>query len=177
MGDDVRIQNQIGPNPLKWDKTGKVVEVHQHDQYVIKVDGSDRVTVRKVSQEIFSLHSNNDRHSTTKPAPIRSSTKVKGQKDALGSEKRDVSDPVNTLLAAPESQLECPQGEIEVAEFDHPLVDTRATPPSNSQEDVPNEPSQPIIPQEEHPTAPRRFTRMQEATDKFNMTNIPPRST
>ena len=46
VGDQVRIQNQIGPQPLKWDKTGSVIEVRQHDQYVIRVDGSRRVTVR-----------------------------------------------------------------------------------------------------------------------------------
>ena len=46
VGDRVRIQNQIGPHPLKWDKTGMVVEVRQFDQYVIKVDGSNRVTLR-----------------------------------------------------------------------------------------------------------------------------------
>ena len=45
-GDHVRIQNQTGPNPRKWDKTGTVVEVHQYDQYVIKVDGSNRTTLR-----------------------------------------------------------------------------------------------------------------------------------
>ena len=46
VGDHVRIQNQVGPHPLKWDKTGTVIEVRQFDQYVIKVDGSGRVTVR-----------------------------------------------------------------------------------------------------------------------------------
>ena len=46
VGDRVRIQNQIGPEPLKWDKTGQVVEVRQHDQYVVRVDGSGRVTLR-----------------------------------------------------------------------------------------------------------------------------------
>ncbi|XP_063448334.1 uncharacterized protein LOC134727870 [Mytilus trossulus] len=40
IGDHVRIQNQIGVNPLKWDKTGQVIEVRQFDQYVIRVDGS-----------------------------------------------------------------------------------------------------------------------------------------
>ena len=33
VGDHVRIQNQVGNHPLKWDKTGVVVEVRQHDQY------------------------------------------------------------------------------------------------------------------------------------------------
>ena len=46
VGDFVRIQNQTGPYPNKWDKTGRVVEVRQHDQYVVKVDGSGRVTSR-----------------------------------------------------------------------------------------------------------------------------------
>ena len=46
VGDHVRIQNQTGPHPLKWDKTGTVVEVRQFDQYVVRVDGSGRVTLR-----------------------------------------------------------------------------------------------------------------------------------
>ena len=46
VGDFVRIQNQTGPHPLKWDKTGCVVEVRQFDQYVVRVDGSGRITVR-----------------------------------------------------------------------------------------------------------------------------------
>jgi len=46
VGDLVRIQNQIGLQPLKWDKTGMIVEVRQFDQYVVRVDGSGRVTVR-----------------------------------------------------------------------------------------------------------------------------------
>jgi len=46
VGDHVRIQNQIGTNPRKWDKTGTVIEVRQHNQYVMRVDGSGRVTIR-----------------------------------------------------------------------------------------------------------------------------------
>jgi len=46
IGDCVRIQNQTGPHPNKWDKTGIVVEVRQFDQYVVRVDGSGRVTLR-----------------------------------------------------------------------------------------------------------------------------------
>ena len=45
VGDYVRLQNQTGPHPKKWDKTGRVIEVRQFDQYVIKVDGSGRVTL------------------------------------------------------------------------------------------------------------------------------------
>ena len=45
-GDFVRIQNQTGPHPYKWDKTGRVIEVRQFDQYMIRVDGSGRMTLR-----------------------------------------------------------------------------------------------------------------------------------
>jgi len=46
VGNHVRIQNQTGPYPTKWDKTGVVIEVHQFDQYVVRVDGSGRMTTR-----------------------------------------------------------------------------------------------------------------------------------
>ena len=46
VGDCVRIQNQTGIYPRRWDRTGSVVEVRQYDQYVIRVDGSGRVTLR-----------------------------------------------------------------------------------------------------------------------------------
>ena len=46
VGDYVRIQNQTGQHPNKWDRTGTVVEVKQHDQYQVQVDGSGRITLR-----------------------------------------------------------------------------------------------------------------------------------
>ena len=46
VGDHVRIQNQMGNYPTKWDKTGVIIEVHQYHQYVIRVDGSGRITIR-----------------------------------------------------------------------------------------------------------------------------------
>jgi hypothetical protein len=46
VGDTVRIQNQTGQFPTKWDKTGRVVEVRQFNQYVVRVDGSGRATLR-----------------------------------------------------------------------------------------------------------------------------------
>ncbi|KAG1659793.1 hypothetical protein GQR58_022325 [Nymphon striatum] len=46
VGDLVRIQNQTGRNPLKRDKTGHIIEVRQYDQFVVRVDGSGRVTPR-----------------------------------------------------------------------------------------------------------------------------------
>ena len=46
VGDTVRIQNQMGPHPRWWERTGTVVEVRQFDQYLVRVDGSRRVTLR-----------------------------------------------------------------------------------------------------------------------------------
>ena len=45
VGDYVRIQNQVVPHPLKWDKTETVIEVRQFDRFVVEVDGSGRVTL------------------------------------------------------------------------------------------------------------------------------------
>ena len=44
VGNHVRVQNQTGPHPRRWD--GQVGEVRQNDQYVVRVDGSGRVTLR-----------------------------------------------------------------------------------------------------------------------------------
>ena len=46
VGDTVLVQNQLGNHPRRWDKSGCVVEVKQHDQYVVKIDGSGRATLR-----------------------------------------------------------------------------------------------------------------------------------
>ena len=45
-GDHVYVQNQTGRNPTKWEKSGKVMERGDNDQYMVKVDGSGRVTAR-----------------------------------------------------------------------------------------------------------------------------------
>ena len=45
-GDNVMIQNQTGNFPNKWGKSGIIVELKDYDQYVIKNDGSGRLTVR-----------------------------------------------------------------------------------------------------------------------------------
>ena len=42
----MQVQNQVGNHPSRWDITGTVVEVKEHDQYVVKVHGSGRLTAR-----------------------------------------------------------------------------------------------------------------------------------
>ena len=46
VGDQVYIQNLVGNHPKRWERTGTVVEVKQFHQYVVKVDGSGRLTLR-----------------------------------------------------------------------------------------------------------------------------------
>ena len=38
IGDQVLIQNQRGPHPTKWDKSGMIVDTKPYDQYLVKVD-------------------------------------------------------------------------------------------------------------------------------------------
>ena len=45
-GEVVSIQNQKGNKPTRWDCTGTVVDVYPNDQYMVKVDGSGRLTMR-----------------------------------------------------------------------------------------------------------------------------------
>ena len=46
IGDHVYIQNQTGNYGRRWDKSGVIVEVRQHDQYLVKKDGSGIPTLR-----------------------------------------------------------------------------------------------------------------------------------
>ena len=46
VGDHVYIQNLVGNHPKRSDRTGVVVEVKQFHQYIVRIDGSGRVTLR-----------------------------------------------------------------------------------------------------------------------------------
>ena len=46
VGDHVYVQNLVGNHPKRWERTGTVVEVKQFHQYVVKIDGSGRLTLR-----------------------------------------------------------------------------------------------------------------------------------
>ena len=45
-GDNVFLQNLVGNHPRRWERTGKVVECKEFDQYLVKVDGTGRSTLR-----------------------------------------------------------------------------------------------------------------------------------
>ena len=46
VGDKVFLQNQRGSNPRRWERTGTILESKPHDQYLVKVDGTGRTTLR-----------------------------------------------------------------------------------------------------------------------------------
>jgi hypothetical protein len=46
VGQLVQVQNQRGPHANKWDLSGVITEVLPYDSYLIKMDGSGRVTKR-----------------------------------------------------------------------------------------------------------------------------------
>ena len=46
VGMKVFVQNQVGNKPRRWDKTGVVMECNEFDQYVVKMDGTGRLTRR-----------------------------------------------------------------------------------------------------------------------------------
>ena len=45
-GDLVFVQNQTGAHPNKWDRSGIVIEPKDYDQYLVKLDGTGRLTLR-----------------------------------------------------------------------------------------------------------------------------------
>ena len=46
VGTVVQVQNQRGKDPLRWDRSGTVVESLGNQQYSVKMDGSGRVSLR-----------------------------------------------------------------------------------------------------------------------------------
>ena len=81
----VRIQNQTGNAPRRWDKSGQVIEVRQNDQYAIKVHGSGRVTLR--NRQFLRLYVPH----TEKPCPRRRSLNVRpdtADMDTPGTSRR-----------------------------------------------------------------------------------------
>ena len=45
-GDTVYVQNTVGNHPRRWERSGTVVECGDYDQYNVKMDGSNRCTLR-----------------------------------------------------------------------------------------------------------------------------------
>lgn len=46
IGDHVYLQNLTGNHPLRWEKTGVILEIKPFKQYMVKTDGTGRITLR-----------------------------------------------------------------------------------------------------------------------------------
>ena len=73
VGDCVSIQNRAGTHPLRWDRTGKVVERLEHRQYLVKADGSGLVLLRTRAhlRKIDPVTSDRSAYDVDKPVPVQ----------------------------------------------------------------------------------------------------------
>jgi hypothetical protein len=67
VGTAVAIQNQTGPNPTEWDKTGNVLEKKPNSEVMIEVDGCRHITKRN---RRFVRPKETTLRTTTRPAPV-----------------------------------------------------------------------------------------------------------
>ena len=77
VGNRVRIQNQTGNAPRRWDNSGQVIEVRQNDRYAIQVHGS-RVTLR--NRQFLRLYVPH----TEKPCPRRMTDDIPNRPADIG---------------------------------------------------------------------------------------------
>ena len=80
IGDKCFIQNQHGNHPKRWHASGEVMETLPYDKYVVKVDGSRRVTSRNrrylklfkpISTSITYDRSHSDQHDESASSGMR----------------------------------------------------------------------------------------------------------
>ena len=154
VGDSVLVQNQVGNHPSRWDITGVVVEVKEHDQYVVKVDGSGRMTTR-------------NRKFLKKITPY-SMTKHFRQDDTRICPPTPASPPVSTT-ASPPAEPPAP----EPSPSPHAEPPAPASPPEQAPDTAPA-PLTPDIapaPVSTEPESVRRSARVSRAPDRLQVTH------
>ena len=70
VGYTVILQNQCENKPLKWDRTGTVIELGEFDMYLVRVHGSNRVIIRMRKMTPFQVSSTAPR-STPQSGPTQ----------------------------------------------------------------------------------------------------------
>ena len=67
-GGNVFLQILMGSDPIRWERIGKIVECKEYDQYLVKVDGTGRTTLRNRKHLMkFQPIPKNPRPATTLP--------------------------------------------------------------------------------------------------------------
>ena len=144
------VQNQSGPHPNKWDRSGTVLETHPHDQYRIKMDGSGRHTIRnrRFLKPIVTYTALSSR-----PQTLRVPTR-EGEEDDTGSTQLAHT----PLLPDNAESVQPAQGEP-----DQPPQTEQDQPPPQDQEHLSQDLQEhaPQAPQQEEPSSlgPRRTSR------------------
>ena len=85
VGQVVLVQNQSGNNPLRWDRSGQIVEILPFDQYRIKMDGTGRSSLRnrKFLRAITPFsNSSRETSSTTPYTSLANDLEVNTENDA-----------------------------------------------------------------------------------------------
>ena len=125
MGTQVAIHNQCGAKPKRWDRTGVVLEVKDFDQYVVKVDGFGRLTVRN-RKFLKPLVVDKGMHNTSKcnyypPKPNRVETDI-----SLGPGLESKYD-----LSTDRPSLEASESDLNKGLLSHSLPPSLSSPVSN----------------------------------------------
>ena len=149
VGDHVRIQNQTGPHPTKWDKTGVVIEVRLFDQYNMRIDGFGRVTLR-------------NRKFLRQYVPVQTPPPKRTVDDELRHISRplfqptttppSLPSPASTPTAPPRAQLPAPATGGPMAQVTRPCPSYKTPAPE------PSSPPPPVPPSSDVPASPLPIT-------------------
>ena len=167
VGDHVYVQNVVGNNPLKWERTGTVIEVLPYKQYRIKLDGSGRTTLR------------NRRH-LRKFTPfysklVQPTNPVKNPaiKATLTEESKSITEPQDETSSAPNEI-----GQMDPDEWQQSIQENNSGQPAVAQTTIPNEAvgpaaTQTSIPHEAGgPAGPEATSNPQPAKEKSKEVKI-----
>ena len=139
VGDTVRLQNQTGPCPKKWDRTGTIIEVRQFDQYVVRVDGSGRVTLR--NRKFLRKYTTAAHHRTTTSVPVPVPPKEDCDRVKLSAQKTLSQDPPSQGVVPNRSMSQVERPNMVLSSPQHEQPDTTQCPSPHEQSNTTQRPS------------------------------------
>ena len=103
-GDTVYVQDQTGPSPKKWNKSGVVVQCLPYDSFLIKLDGSNNVTKRNRQflrrYTPFLTEEKSTKMSQQQPVPPGSQTPQPSLTPTQLAAYHMMDSPISTIIAA-----------------------------------------------------------------------------
>ena len=150
IGDHVYLQNLVGNHPKRWERSGVVIEVKQFHQYVIRIDGSGRVTLRNRQhlRKFIPFHKKSNIDHVIKTTPLSSPVthEVKLPNDMPSPEANHGKLPV---IPVTQGSFEPPASDIDTGQD-----------PFTSLPDVPYKENEPQLPAREPAKISRALTRL-----------------